>query len=149
MRIPSVGAHILPQGLMGERLQYDSVADSCNILNVSIVQFQRNLSPSVCIIVKLRTSGSNLEKSSNKSHVSLFSLKASVTSPIDSLKSGFEAVYGGYGRRHTGKSWKIQKFQKGYRGGMMCWVRSWPRRQIHSAQPVISCQSKLTQPYLS
>jgi len=34
--------------------------------------------------------------------------KASVTSPIDSLKNGFEAVYGGYGRRHTGKAWKIQ-----------------------------------------
>jgi len=44
----------------------------------------------------------------------------------------------------TGKSWKIQKFQKGYRGGMTCCVRSWPRRQIHSAQPVNSCQSKLT-----
>jgi len=33
---------------------------------------------------------------------------ASVTSPIDSLKNGFEAVYGGYGRRHTRKSWEIQ-----------------------------------------
>jgi len=30
--------------------------------------------------------------------------KASVTSPIDSLKNGFEAVYGGYGRRHTEKN---------------------------------------------
>ena len=33
--------------------------------------------------------------------------KASVTSPIDFLKNGFEAVYGGYGRRHLGKSWEI------------------------------------------
>jgi len=31
--------------------------------------------------------------------------KASVTSPIDSLKKGFEAVYW---RCHTGKSWEIQ-----------------------------------------
>jgi len=42
--------------------------------------------------------------------------KASVTSPIDSLKNGFEAVYRGYGRRHTGKSWKIKNtnVQKGH-----------------------------------
>jgi len=33
---------------------------------------------------------------------------ASVTSPIDFLKNGFEAVYWGCGRRHTGKSWEIQ-----------------------------------------
>jgi len=57
--------------------------------------------------------------------------KASVTSPIDFLKNSFEAVYGGYGWRHNGKSWEIQNtnVQKGYRGGMMCCV---------------SCQSKLT-----
>jgi len=30
--------------------------------------------------------------------------KASVTSPIDSLRNGFEAVYGGYGWPHSGKS---------------------------------------------
>jgi len=34
--------------------------------------------------------------------------KASVTSPIDILKNSFEAVYGGYGQCHTGKSWEIQ-----------------------------------------
>jgi len=52
--------------------------------------------------------------------------KASVTSPIDFLKNGFEAVYGGYGRHHTGKNWELQNtnVQKGYRGGMMCCVRS-------------------------
>jgi len=38
--------------------------------------------------------------------------KASVTSPIDFLKNSFEAVYGGYGLRHTGKSWEMQMFRK-------------------------------------
>jgi len=33
-------------------------------------------------------------------------------SPIDSLKNSFEAVYGGYGWHHLGKSWEIQKFRK-------------------------------------
>jgi len=74
----------------------------------------------------------------------------SVMSPMDFMKNCFEAVYWGYGQCHLGKS-----FQKGYRGGKMCCVRSWPRRQISGIplSPLSAVNQAVNQsyphPYLS
>jgi len=76
--------------------------------------------------------------------------KVSVTSPIDSLKNGFEAVYGGMGGailENLGK-YKIQKFQKGHRGGMMCCqIMAETSSSLGAARYQLSI--KVNRPYLS
>jgi len=56
-----------------------------------------------------------------------------------------EAVYGVMGGAILENSWEIENtnVQKGYRGGMMCCDHGRDVK-FHSAQPVSSCQSKLT-----
>ncbi len=77
--------------------------------------------------------------------------KASVTSPIDSLKNGFDAVYGGYGRRHTGKSWKIQnikvseRIQRWY--DVLCQIMAETSNSLGAARYQLSI--KVNRPYLS
>jgi len=72
--------------------------------------------------------------------------KASVTSPIDFLKNSFDAVYGGYGRRHIGK-YKIQMFRKDTE---VVWcVVSDHGRQIPLGAARYQLSVKVNRPYLS
>jgi len=77
--------------------------------------------------------------------------KMSVTSPIDSLKNGFEAVYGGYGRCHTRKSWKIQstkvseRIQRWY--DVLCQIKAEKSNSLGAACYQLSI--KVNRPYLS